>query len=88
MAKAFKPQSPTVIARNKRRKADQHAKRMLRQEKLLKIARGAARRLARKDITAWKNRRSAKLKQNSGSIQGKAPILKRVMETIERQVEE
>lgn len=87
MAKAFKAQSPAIIARNKARKAKQHADRMKRQEKLLKIARGTARRIARKDIAAWKNRRKAKLQQQAGSIQGKVPTLTRVMATIERELE-
>lgn len=86
MAK-FKPQSSIVIARNKLRRAKQHAARMKRQEKLLKIARGAARRLARKDIAAWKMRRKQRLQANAGSIQGKVPTLTRVMATIERELE-
>lgn len=86
MAK-YKPQSPAVITRNKARKAKQHAKRMTRQEKFLKIARGAARRLARKDIAAWKQRRKQRLQAQSGSIQGKVPTITRVLATIEKELE-
>lgn len=87
MAKAFKPQSPAVIERNRLRRARQHNLRMERQSKLLKIARGAARRLARKDIMAWKNRRKAKLQAQQGSIQGKTSLVTRVMATIEKEFE-
>lgn len=89
MAK-YKPQSPAVIERNRLRRAKQHKRRMARQltrVQVMKIARGAARRLARKDIARWKTLRKARLQQQSGSIQGKAPTLTRVMATIEREIE-
>lgn len=91
-AKGYQPQTPGVIAANKARKARQHSRRMARQARkcdpLLKRAwPGDTRAVARRDITAWKNRRKARLQAQAGTVQGRTPTLTRVFATIEHQVE-
>ena len=81
MAKAFKPQSPATIERNRLRKQRQHAKRMAHP---VCSYRGQKRKQERKNITAWKERREARRKMLSINPEERFHALK-VLAHLERQ---
>ena len=89
MAK-FKPQSPSTIEANRlrrKRKALRFERKYL--DKAGKMQHGAARALRRspKNMPTFKALQKARLQKQAGTIQGKAPQLRRVMATLEQQVE-